>query len=202
MHELAIVIDSRVLSRSAFWISYEQFTQGIDGGFMRVKNLVVAFLLALGIVALASHPALAHNPGKPGHTVSDTGSPKGIHPLASCSGTGCNGQDPVDSGCATSPTTLDFRDFSYNSHSWEIQQRYSSTCQTRWTRLVQTDGSGACLNGSSGLIGITGPWLGAFTVSGVCNGAYTDMGYNPIHSNASGSYASNGTSNLSSFNYT
>lgn len=61
---------------------------------------------------------------------------------ASCSGTGCNGQDPQTSGCSVGAQILDSRYVNQNGTAIYIELRWSPTCQTNWTRVTnQTQGT-------------------------------------------------------------
>lgn len=102
---------------------------------------------------------------------------------ASCSGFGCDGKDPVSSGCDSGAQTLGppikIDLWVYNAY---VEQRYSPTCKTRWTRIYRTNSKWSMdssvtlrriINGS--ISGETYPKSGWY--SGALN--YTDMLYCP-----------------------
>lgn len=62
--------------------------------------------------------------------------------FAACSGTGCNGLDPSSSGCSATGSTV-AGSTNYQS-SFGIEQRRSSGCKARWTRLTIDDATPTC----------------------------------------------------------
>lgn len=56
---------------------------------------------------------------------------------AGCSGMGCDGQDPVQTGCANSAYTI-ASDYIYRLGIviGRVDLRYSPTCETNWTRTI------------------------------------------------------------------
>jgi len=97
---------------------------------------------------------------------------------ASCSGNGCNGTDPIATGCSSGATTV------LNGHyaGGLLELRWSPTCQTNWTRFTPADND-------TYSIWVTrlsdGEWAGdglehAYTFSGA-NGVshYGDQVYSP-----------------------
>jgi hypothetical protein len=176
--------------------------------FVKIKYYMMLFVVVAALCAAISQPAFAKNPGRPGQTVYDTGNPGAVHPLTvTCSGNGCTGLDPVQTGCSTqeTPQTLATGNFTWSEgggtgHTWQLQMRYSPVCETRWTRLVQTDAHGATLNGSAGYIQI-GMNATQEKVSNVYDGAYTNMIYDPTGSTTANSLADSGSAPLSSFNF-
>lgn len=62
-------------------------------------------------------------------------------PLASCSGTGCNGKDPQTTGCGNGATTLASKDiYAYGTEYYvvgKLELRYSPTCKTKWSRVTR-----------------------------------------------------------------
>lgn len=83
--------------------------------------------------------------------------------------------------------------FSSNGHTWDVQLRYSNTCQTVWTRLQETSGSGAALYNPVSEGSISQEWDYCYyyngtnlrcdsysyvnTLYGVYDGAWTNMWY-------------------------
>lgn len=59
------------------------------------------------------------------------------HPQVTCSGNGCNGQNPATTGCAADARTVQTATFS-NSF---VQLRYSPTCGTNWGRVISRVGA-------------------------------------------------------------
>lgn len=57
---------------------------------------------------------------------------------ASCSGSGCNGLDPQATGCATGAITVETKTITQNGSSIKVELRWSSTCQTNWSRVTNT----------------------------------------------------------------
>ena|SRR5947209_626897 len=58
------------------------------------------------------------------------------NPQVSCSGDGCDGLNPVSTGCATGAYTVQTAVFS-NSY---VELRYSPTCKTNWGRVTSKVG--------------------------------------------------------------
>lgn len=62
---------------------------------------------------------------------------------ASCSGTGCNGQDPIATGCNSDAYTVTSANIKnlQNQVVGRVDLRWSPTCQTNWARAVSNVGS-------------------------------------------------------------
>lgn len=61
---------------------------------------------------------------------------------AGCSGTGCDGRDPIQAGCASDAYTA-ISDYIYNSVGNAVARvdlRYSPSCGTNWARTVSLIG--------------------------------------------------------------
>lgn len=72
-------------------------------------------------------------------------------PAVTCSGNGCNGQDPEATGCAnanaftaSSVTVTDGDGVALI----RVDNRFSSTCGTNWTRITSLNGNGRAIEGS------------------------------------------------------
>ena len=61
---------------------------------------------------------------------------------ASCSGRGCNGKDPADTGCSAGSTVADTAGM-FTSGTAEL--RWSPTCRTNWVRVVNYSGGQGAL---------------------------------------------------------
>ncbi|SER24695.1 Protein of unknown function [Lentzea xinjiangensis] len=61
---------------------------------------------------------------------------------ASCSGRGCNGEDPVAAGCAGSTTVADTAAM-FTSGTAEL--RWSPACRTNWVRISNYSGGDSAL---------------------------------------------------------
>jgi hypothetical protein len=57
---------------------------------------------------------------------------------AECSGMGCDGQDPVQTGCVNGAYTVATDDIYDNNGAviGRVDLRYSPTCETNWTRTI------------------------------------------------------------------
>lgn len=142
----------------------------------RLTLSLVAALVLVGFMTAFAHPtAQAH-----------------ANYIPSCINTPseayCDGVDPTTQfpgytqTCASSASIMWTENFTvnYTGSTWQTQMRYSSTCKTRWTRLVLLSGS----NGFYGEIdgGRTVTDTGFQTILGptsLYSGAYTDMWYAP-----------------------
>lgn len=98
----------------------------------------------------------------------------------------CDGVDPNTqfSGytitCASSAATMWTQNFTVYGSTWQTQMRYSTRCQTRWTRLVLISGSNSFYGEIDG--GRTVTDTSFQTILGpttLYSGAYTDMWYAP-----------------------
>jgi hypothetical protein len=110
-----------------------------------------------------------------------------------CYGDYCSGVDPESSGCsADAYTTTVNNDLNFGS----LQERWSPTCQTNWTRLVVYPTGAACIYGG-GLKAIQDTGYTQSTETTVlCNtysstSFWTPMIYSPVH-HVRGSYQSDG----------
>ncbi|WP_154697395.1 DUF2690 domain-containing protein [Lentzea guizhouensis] len=61
---------------------------------------------------------------------------------ASCSGRGCNGEDPVRAGCSAGATVADTAAM-FTSGTAEL--RWSPACRTNWVRVVNYPGGQSAL---------------------------------------------------------
>ena len=61
---------------------------------------------------------------------------RGSHPQVTCSGEGCDGQNPATAGCGADAYTVQTAVFS-NSY---VELRYSPTCGTNWGRVFSKVG--------------------------------------------------------------
>lgn len=57
-------------------------------------------------------------------------------PSATCSGSGCNGVDPQGSGCSAITGQFTQKDGSAGSGTVQADLRYSSGCQSKWSRAT------------------------------------------------------------------
>lgn len=150
---------------------------------MLKRILVVSALLMMLMTGFAMVPqgkahAMARNASTPLYS-----SPCSTTP----SWNTCFDTDPITSGCtSTPPTTLadtSQKLVSWGGHTWYVQQRYSYNCSTRWTRLEQADGSGACVTGLEIRIVVhyVAYWLQLGYQEGtqLCDGAWTNQLYDP-----------------------
>ena len=62
-------------------------------------------------------------------------------PHVTCSGNGCNGLDPVSTGCARDGITVTTTGGTVSFRTGTIQLRYSPTCGTNWGRVFSTIGT-------------------------------------------------------------
>ena len=62
-------------------------------------------------------------------------------PHVTCSGNGCNGLDPVATGCDFDAFTVSTTGGTVTFRTGTIQLRYSPTCGTNWGRVFSTIGS-------------------------------------------------------------
>lgn len=93
-----------------------------------VRLLTVAVAL-VAITATAAAPASAAT----SHSV---------RPAVTCSGNGCNQQDPQASGCAAGATTAgsaNIQNGPNNRVQGLVELRWSATCQTNWSRVTVYD---------------------------------------------------------------
>ncbi len=95
---------------------------------------------------------------------------KGRHAHASCSGTGCNGQDPEKTGCEAGAYTVQTAVFS-NSY---VELRYSPTCATNWGEVVSKVGPTYLVIRTQRIDGLTYTFAG-----GNYNYAFSAMVYAP-----------------------
>ncbi|HEU5227089.1 MAG TPA: DUF2690 domain-containing protein [Ktedonobacteraceae bacterium] len=63
-------------------------------------------------------------------------------PTVTCSGNGCTGLDPIQTGCAASvKTVLSKGIFNGSQRVGTINLRFSTVCQTNWAQVVSSIGS-------------------------------------------------------------
>ena len=93
------------------------------------------------------------------------------HVQVSCSGNGCNGQNPVTSGCDAGAKTIQTAVFS-NSY---VELRYSPTCGTNWGRVTSKVGPTYLVIRTQRIDGLTYTFAG-----GNFNYAFSAMVYAPI----------------------
>ena len=62
-------------------------------------------------------------------------------PHVTCSGNGCNGLDPVATGCDLDAITVTTTGGTVSFRTGTIQLRYSPTCGTNWGRVISTIGN-------------------------------------------------------------
>lgn len=77
---------------------------------------------------------------------------------ASCSGTGCNGKDPVAAGCSGSTTVADTAPMFTGG---KAELRWSPSCRTNWVRISNYSGGDSALRitvwSSQGNVGFIAP---------------------------------------------
>lgn len=61
--------------------------------------------------------------------------------FATCSGTGCNGTDPGQTGCSADGRTVAYTNIVNSSGTavGRVELRWSPTCQTNWSRVTRWD---------------------------------------------------------------
>jgi len=64
-----------------------------------------------------------------------------LAPHVSCSGDGCDGLDPVATGCAVGAITVTVTGGTASFRTGTIQLRYSPTCGTNWGRVMSSVGT-------------------------------------------------------------
>jgi hypothetical protein len=106
-------------------------------------------------------------------------------PLVTCSGNGCNGLDPVNTGCSATASTILTAPIKWGTQTvGTVNLRFSSACQTNWAQVVSSIGPAQFNAEVERDNGVDGPLLGyCVGVSDFCgqNGvvgstfAYTDM---------------------------
>ena len=62
-------------------------------------------------------------------------------PYVTCSGNGCNGLDPISTGCARDAITVTATGGVVSFSTGTIQLRYSPTCGTNWGRVLSSVGT-------------------------------------------------------------
>lgn len=62
-------------------------------------------------------------------------------PHVTCSGNGCNGHDPVSTGCARDAITVSITGGTVKFRTGTIQLRFSPTCGTNWGRVFSNIGN-------------------------------------------------------------
>lgn len=64
-----------------------------------------------------------------------------LAPHVTCSGNGCNGLDPVSTGCAADAYTVRVTGGTVTFRTGHVELRYSARCGTNWGRVTSTIGS-------------------------------------------------------------
>jgi hypothetical protein len=64
-----------------------------------------------------------------------------LDPHVTCSGNGCNGLDPVATGCDLDAITVPVSGGVVSFRTGTIQLRYSPTCGTNWGRVISSVGN-------------------------------------------------------------
>lgn len=62
-------------------------------------------------------------------------------PRVTCSGNGCNGLDPEQTGCAVGAYTVKVSGGTVSFQTGSVELRYSPTCKTNWARVFSTVGN-------------------------------------------------------------
>jgi hypothetical protein len=62
-------------------------------------------------------------------------------PHVTCSGNGCNGLDPEQTGCAADAYTVKVSGGTVSFRTGYVELRYSPTCGTNWARVISTVGN-------------------------------------------------------------
>ncbi len=146
--------------------------------------LSLALLVALFSVTAFTNasPASAHSVQRSSsklHTAARhaaTGGPRAMHitqkssAKVTCSGNGCNGQNPAATGCEADAYTVQTAVFS-NSY---VELRYSPTCGTNWGRVTSKVGPANLVIRSQRIDGLTYTFSG-----GKYNYAFSGMVYAP-----------------------
>jgi len=88
------------------------------------------FLFSAVLLALIGMTALA------GVSTAAASSTRHSHSLVKCSAKGCNGQDPLMTGCAADARTVQTAVLS----TAFVQLRFSPTCGTNWGRVISRAG--------------------------------------------------------------
>jgi hypothetical protein len=64
-----------------------------------------------------------------------------VHPMVTCSGYGCDDQDPIATGCSAGSYTVTSAPVTLGGTSYgTVELRWSPTCQTNWSRVTVTAG--------------------------------------------------------------
>ena len=90
-----------------------------------VSLLGVTAFIGLSMISAHTHAQTSH-----------TQATQRNHPQVTCSGDGCDGLNPVSTGCAADAYTVQTAVFS-NSY---VELRYSPTCKTNWGRVTSKVG--------------------------------------------------------------
>ena len=145
--------------------------------FLSSSALLVALLGAMAFAA--SSTAFASSTQQSQHgiaTLAASGGPAAAHVTqrsrgnVMCSGTGCNGQNPVTTGCDAGAYTVQTAVFS-NSY---VELRYSPTCGTNWARTTSKVGPANLVARAQRIDGLTYTFSG-----GKFNYAFSAMVYAP-----------------------
>ncbi len=62
-------------------------------------------------------------------------------PRVTCSGNGCNGLDPEQTGCAADAYTVKVSGGTVSFRTGSVELRYSPSCGTNWARVFSTVGN-------------------------------------------------------------
>jgi Protein of unknown function (DUF2690) len=107
----------------------------------------VGVIVALALSTLSATVALAGSGAGPHGYQGPKESPRpGVVARAatlspSCSGYGCDNTDPVQTGCSNSAYTASSAPITYNGVTrGEVDNRYSTSCHTNWSRVIGYSG--------------------------------------------------------------
>ncbi len=109
-------------------------------------------------------------------------------PNSTCSGSGCNGIDPQNSGCTAVTKSFAQKDGSTGSGTVQADLRWSSVCKSKWTRTTNIY-PGAIRSLSANLTDNTTTHLSVEPI-------YTSSSYAQIWTNMHTGITSNGTNRI------
>ena len=119
---------------------------------MRVFLFSTLLLVALlGVTIFTASRTAFANSTQARHSERATAVNTALRVRASCSGTGCNGQNPVTSGCDAGARTIQTAVFS-NSF---VELRYSPACGTNWGRVTSKVGATSLIIRTQRIDGLT-----------------------------------------------
>jgi Protein of unknown function (DUF2690) len=127
-----------------------------------VSLLGVTAFMGLSLISAHTHAQASHT--------QTTQATQRNHPQVTCSGDGCDGLNPVVTGCAADAYTVQTAVFS-NSN---VELRYSPTCGTNWGRVTSKVGAANLVIRIQRIDGLTYTFSG-----GNFNFAYSAMVYAP-----------------------